>query len=44
MEKGKPTNFFVYCEFDEDESNHLLSLEEYGRREAPNSWVLLLEQ
>ena len=47
VEKGKPANFFVYYEFDEDESKHALALEErYGRREAagaPNAWVLLDE-
>ena len=43
LEKGKPANFFVYYEFDEDESKHALALEEYGRREAPNAWVLLEE-
>ena len=36
-------NFFVFYEFDEDESKHLLALEEYGRRESPNAWVLLHE-
>ena len=44
LEKGKPANFFVYYEFDEDESKHLLTLEEYGRRDVPNAWVLLQEQ
>ena len=33
----------VFYEFDEDESKHLLALEEYGRRESPNAWVLLHE-
>ena len=41
VEKGKAANFFVYYEFDEDESKHLLALEEYGCRDAPNAWVLL---
>ena len=36
----------LYYEIDEDESKHALALEkseEYGRREAPNAWVLLEE-
>ena len=41
--EGKPANFFVYYEIDEDESKHALALEEYGRREAPNAWLLLEE-
>ena len=41
MEKGVPANFFVYYEIDEDESKHLLSLENYGQQEATDAWAIL---
>ena len=44
IEKGVPANFFVYYEIDENESKHLLALEEHGYQEVPNAWVLLEEE
>ena len=41
VEKGTPANFFVFYEIDDDESKHELSLEEYGRKDVVNAWVLL---
>ena len=36
-----PANFFVYYEVDEDESKHVLSLDDYGHTEVPGAWILL---
>ena len=44
MEKGVPANFFVYYEIDENESKHLLSVDNYGQQEATDAWVLLEEE
>ena len=38
---GVPANFFVYYEIDDDESKHVLTLEDYGNEEVLNAWVLL---
>jgi hypothetical protein len=39
--KGRVANFFVHYAIDDDESKHALALDEYGRRQRPNAWVLL---
>ena len=44
MEKGVPANSFVYYEIDENESKHLLSVDNYGQQEATDAWVLLEEE
>ena len=41
VEKGTPANVFVFYEIDDDESKHELSLDEYGRKDVVNAWVLL---
>ena len=35
---NKKANFFVYCEVDEDEVKHNLSVDDYGEEDR---WVLL---
>ena len=37
VERGVPTNFFVFYEIDEDKSKHSLSLDEYGQEEQLNA-------
>ena len=40
VEKGKPANFFVYYEIDEDEVKTVLRADEYDG-DGDGSWVLL---
>ena len=44
LRTGVPAIFFVYYEIDENESKHLLSVDNYGQQEATDAWVLLEEE
>ena len=43
-EVARPGVVHPYYELDEDESKHLLGLEEYGHSDAPNAWLLLQQE